>query len=154
VLIFAKRLCRNRGMSGAVNLFKKITGNKAFRAVTDPAAFALNSAAPTNSLVKFLTPGQTTGRRLGEGDELNTSSVGDPANFFTQSKLEKDRIAAQNAAALAAAPKAPNQDTAANSAQQQSDYLRRRRGVLANIFGGNQPNSAPVTTSSKSLLGS
>lgn len=66
-----------------------------------------------------------------------------------------NQIAAQQAADLyAATPRAPSQNVAANSSQQQADYLRRRRGVLSNIFGGNQANSSPVAVASKSLLGS
>lgn len=33
-------------------------------------------------------------------------------------------------------PGPPNQDVAANAAREQADLLRRRRGVLANIYAG------------------
>lgn len=132
---------------------KKQFSSPITRAIADPVAYALNSAAPSNDLVKILTPGQTTGRRLAEGDSANPKTALDPGAFFTQSKAQKDAYQAKVDAALAAIPHAPNQDVAANAAQQQSDYMRRRRGVLANIFGGSQPNSAPVATGNKSSLG-
>lgn len=51
-----------------------------------------------------------------------------------------------------APPGAPTQDTAANAAQQQADQLRRRRGVMANIYGGGSGGGTP-TVASKSTLG-
>lgn len=49
-------------------------------------------------------------------------------------------------------PTPPTLDTAANAANQQDDLMRRRRGILANIYaGGSTP--AP-TVASKQLLGS
>lgn len=48
--------------------------------------------------------------------------------------------------------KAPNIDDAAIR-QQESDRLRRRRGVLANIFGGAGSGGAP-SVATKTLLGS
>ncbi len=50
-----------------------------------------------------------------------------------------------------APPGPPTQDTAANAATQQSDYLRRRRGVMANIAAG---NAGSPTVQNKSALGS
>lgn len=47
-------------------------------------------------------------------------------------------------------PTPPTQDIAANAAQQQMDMLRRRRGILGNIFAG---QTATPQTQSKSLLG-
>lgn len=48
-------------------------------------------------------------------------------------------------------PPVPNQNAAENAAQQQADMLRQRRGMLANIYGG-QTMQQPV--SGKSQLGS
>ena len=47
-------------------------------------------------------------------------------------------------------PGVPNQNDALNAAQAQTDALRNRRGVLANIFAG-ASNSQPV--SGKTQLG-
>lgn len=51
-----------------------------------------------------------------------------------------------------APPMPPTFDTAANAANQQEDLMRKRRGILANIYAG---GSAPApTVASKQLLGS
>lgn len=50
-----------------------------------------------------------------------------------------------------APPGAPTQDAAANAAQSQTDLLRRRRGVMANIYAGGGAGAPPVA--SKSTLG-
>lgn len=123
------------------------------RVSTDPLAYLAYNAAPTNDLAKIAFPGQATAERQLSGEGNNPSSLfhtaHDPGGFFTQTKAQKDRAAAE----LAAAPKAPNQDTASNAAQQQSDILRRRRGMLANIFGGGQAGSSTPTVGTKTLLG-
>ena len=49
-----------------------------------------------------------------------------------------------------APPAPPSQDAAANAAKQQQDLLRKRRGVLANIFGGSSGSQPAVT---KATLG-
>ena len=48
-------------------------------------------------------------------------------------------------------PQAPNVSTAANLAQQQDDLRNRQRGVLSNIFAGN--NAPPPVTASGTVLG-
>lgn len=50
-----------------------------------------------------------------------------------------------------APPPVPNPNDAANAAQEQTDQLRMRRGLLANIFAG-ATNTPPVT--GKTQLGS
>lgn len=50
------------------------------------------------------------------------------------------------------APQPATQDTAANAANQQSDLMRKRRGVLANIAAGS--NATAPQVSAKSTLGS
>ena len=52
---------------------------------------------------------------------------------------------------VAPLPKAPNIDTADNAAQQQMDQMRKRRGVMANIYGG--AINTPAPTAQKQLLG-
>ena len=47
-------------------------------------------------------------------------------------------------------PSPPTQDVAANAAKQQLDFLRRRRGVLGNIFAG-AGQTAPATTTKATL---
>lgn len=49
-------------------------------------------------------------------------------------------------------PGPPTQDVAANAAQQQQDILRKRRGVLSNIYAGGAAGAPDVA--SKSQLGS
>lgn len=49
-------------------------------------------------------------------------------------------------------PAAPTVDQAQQNRDQQ-DRLRRRRGVLANIFGGGQSSAASSGAGTKSLLG-
>ena len=60
-------------------------------------------------------------------------------------------IGGGGSAPLPPAPVAPTIDDATFSANQMQDQMRKRRGVYANIFGGNQ-NTAP-TVATKSLLG-
>lgn len=48
-------------------------------------------------------------------------------------------------------PQAPNVSTAANLAQQQDDLRNKQRGVLSNIFAGN--NAPPPTTATGTVLG-
>ena len=79
-------------------------------------------------------------------------SIADPGQFINGGPSNPKKLNDERDAAIAATPRAPNQDTAANAGQQQADYLRRRRGILGNIFGGNQPNSTPVVAQ-KQLLG-
>lgn len=47
-------------------------------------------------------------------------------------------------------PTVPNTNDALNATQAQRDALRQRRGMLANIFAGSQPQSPPVA---KTTLG-
>lgn len=49
-------------------------------------------------------------------------------------------------------PQAPTIDDASTAAQQTQDMMRRRRGVLSNIYAGNQQSAAP-TVSTTNLLG-
>ena len=49
-------------------------------------------------------------------------------------------------------PSAPTQDLAANAAMQSQDEMRRRRGVLSNIYGGGSSSTAP-SVGSNTLLG-
>lgn len=53
--------------------------------------------------------------------------------------------------ALPTPPIIPNQDSAANDATAQTDLLRKRRGVLQNIYAGG--NAAAPTVATKSTLG-
>lgn len=48
-------------------------------------------------------------------------------------------------------PQAPNVSTAANLAQQQDDLRNRQRGVLSNIYAGN--NAPPPTVATGTVLG-
>ena len=111
----------------------------------------------SNSLTAALDPMATAFQKAGNGPntaENAGKSFADPGGFLGGASSVRDPKA-ENAAADAAAasvPHAPNQDNAANAAQQQADYLRKRRGILGNIFGGSQPNSTPVV-SQKQLLG-
>ena len=111
---------------------------------------------PSNTLRQVADPSSIARNKIGTSDSggapVTASTLIDPGRWLSKSPLDPAKSNAEAAAAIDSAPKSPNQDTAANSAQQQSDYLRRRRGILGNIFGGNQPNSTPVV-SQKQLLG-
>lgn len=75
--------------------------------------------------------------------------IGEKLGYGVKSKHTKRKIAK---AREAARPKrAPLIDDAAVR-QMESDRLRRRQGVLANIYGGNNPTAPTVAT--KQLLGS
>lgn len=52
-------------------------------------------------------------------------------------------------------PPAPTLGNAQRGANQQEDFLRRRRGVLANLYGGGSGNasSAPGSSGGATLLG-
>lgn len=50
-------------------------------------------------------------------------------------------------------PEPPSQDTAANAANQQALLMRRRRGVLSNIFAGNQNTNTGATGGGATQLG-
>lgn len=56
-----------------------------------------------------------------------------------------------HATPLGAQPQVPTTDTASMAAAQQNQQLARQRGVLANIYAGNNPAAASVAT--KMLLG-
>jgi len=60
------------------------------------------------------------------------------------------QIGSGNHGPPAAPPTAPTQDVAANAAKDQLDLLRRRRGVLSNIYAGGN-SSAPAVA--KTTLG-
>lgn len=62
-----------------------------------------------------------------------------------------DKATAPKAPALPTPPIIPNQDAAANAASAQTDLLRKRRGVMSNIFAGG--NAAPPQVATKSTLG-
>lgn len=70
----------------------------------------------------------------------------------TKSKRKKRQRQREEAERALRGRKAPNIDDAAIR-QQESDRLRRRRGVLANIFGGAGSGGAP-SVATKTLLGS
>lgn len=123
----------------------------------DPGAKLLEGlgVSSSNTAMRLLDPASgyqaaaSSGAPNTVGNQL--SQLHDPGNFLHQPGDPK-KVNDANNAAIAAMPRAPNQDTAANASQQQADYLRRRRGVLGNIFAGNQQNSTPVV-SQKQLLG-
>ena len=50
-------------------------------------------------------------------------------------------------------PAPPNQNDALNSAQAESDALRARRGVLANMFAGAQTGGSSTPVVGKTQLG-
>jgi len=52
-----------------------------------------------------------------------------------------------------APPNAPNIDDAESGARQSEDLMRMRRGVLSNIYAGNQDNATPAPTATKTALG-
>lgn len=73
-------------------------------------------------------------------------------------KLLNSKVGAARATGLTpkpgplAPPNVPTLDSAENATNQQQDQMRRRRGVLSNIYAGQ--NAQNPTVSSKTLLGS
>ena len=106
----------------------------------------------SNTLLDILQPHVKNAANTNAGAPTTIGNAMDPGRFVNKSPLDPAKDNAAFAASVASMPRAPNQDTAANAAQQQADSLRRRRGILGNIFGGQQPNTTPVV-SSKQLLG-
>ena len=76
--------------------------------------------------------------------------AGDPAGFFLARKndLAYNYFKPKEPPPVIAAP---NVSTAANLAQQQDDLRNRQRGVLSNIFAGN--NAPPPTVATGTVLG-
>lgn len=119
-------------------------------AKADPVANKVYSNNKDSDLAKFLYPAAATSDRIKQGDSVG-EALGDPGAFFTQTTPEKNAAAAEaEQERLNATP--PTLNTAANAARQQADRLRRRKGVLANIYGGGKSSGASV--GSKTLLGS
>jgi hypothetical protein len=50
-------------------------------------------------------------------------------------------------------PGVPNPNDAANAAQQQTDAMRMRRGLLSNIYAGSLQGASSAPVSGKTLLG-
>jgi hypothetical protein len=50
-------------------------------------------------------------------------------------------------------PGVPNQNDALNAAQSQTDAMRARRGMLANIYAGSQQGAGSAPISGKTQLG-
>lgn len=119
-------------------------------AKADPIANKVYSNNKDSDLVKFLYPARATSDRIAQGDSLG-ESLGDPGAYFTQTTPEKKAAAAEaEQERLNATP--PTITSASIAARQQADRLKRRKGVLANIYGGGKSSSASVGT--KTLLGS
>ena len=92
----------------------------------------------SNEVRRALDPASVLGQNLQEGKPLTLGSSVNPWQLGQKTPPP-------------VFPGAPTADTAANSAQQTQDMMRRRRGVMANIFAGN--NAAPPPTT-KTNLGS
>lgn len=75
---------------------------------------------------------------------LNAWSRATGIGGVAESQARKDEVAADTP------PAPPNPNDAANAAQSQADALRQRRGLLANIYAGNNPTQ-PVA--GKTTLG-
>lgn len=102
---------------------------------------------PNNPISSFLLPGAKAQQRQASGEGVTPKLLGDPGEFFAPSE---GTIQKRRAALDAATPKAPTYDVASNSAMQQYDLDRLRRGVLSTIFAGsNGGGPAPTTTYSK-----
>jgi len=106
----------------------------------------------SNTILNIAAPHTKNSDNTNKGAPSTFTNALDPGRWFLKSPVDPAKANAEQDAANAATPRAPNQDNAANAAQTQADYLRKRRGILGNIFGGQQPNSTPVV-SQKSLLG-
>lgn len=81
-----------------------------------------------------------------------SKQIGEKIGLSSYSGDSKNTKRKRRAALEAMKPRrAPNIDDA-SMRQQETDRLQRRRGVLANIYGGN--NAAAPTVAVKQLLGS
>jgi hypothetical protein len=94
-----------------------------------------NNVSKKNVLRQVIDPTGIARQNYAEQGKITFKNATDPGSVFTQSD---EQIAAQQAEldAAKAQASAPTIDSGFLSAQQQSDRLRRRRGVLGNIFAG------------------
>lgn len=118
-------------------------------AKSDPIANAVYENNKDDDVAKFLYPAAATSERIEQGDSVG-EALGDPGDYFTETTPEKQAAAAEKQQDEENAT-APTRNAAANSARQKSDRLGRRKGVLANIYGGSKASGA--TVGQKTLLG-
>jgi len=147
-------------MTGVVNTMKKVWTASTKKGgiinnALDPGGFTRGRALTANSFIHAsIDPAGTFTKqdnRINQGlpfDKISKSgsSMDKPGGYEQIAQEEADAQAAVDK--LNATP--PTINAANNAARQQSDRLRRRRGVLANIYGG----SSTPSVGQKVLLGS
>lgn len=67
-------------------------------------------------------------------------------------KALKSAVGSSGSTTLQPTPAAPTLDDAARN-RDELDRIRRRRGVLANVFAGSSESAAAATVGTKALLG-
>lgn len=114
---------------------------KAFKVVdtiTNPIGKVIsNNVSKGNVLRQVVDPTGIARQNYAEQGKVTFKNATDPGSVFTKSDAQLKAADDKYNAAVAQAS-APTIDSAASAAQQATDRLRRRRGVLANIFGGSK----------------
>lgn len=144
-------------IAGMGNTVKKLfgMGAKVMNKVED--AVSGGSSTSNTLFSQVADPFRKARQNYQAGAGVSPADMLDP-NSKLHSQDTAATIAQKQADAAAAAQyaidqlKAPSLDTATNASRQEQDRLRRRRGILANLYGGTS-SSAP-TVGVKSLLGS
>jgi hypothetical protein len=94
----------------------------------------------SNVLSQILDPARKLRNISDKGGGINTTAFLDPNNVLTSANTTTDASKTANALAKQHAITdpltPPNADNAANAAQSNIDAMRRRRGILANLYGG------------------
>lgn len=126
-------------MGGVTKALKKAF--KVVDTITNPVGAVLeNNVSKGNVLRQLVDPTGIARQNYKEQGKITFKNATDPGAVFTKSD-EQIKTANDKYAAAEAQASAPTIDTAAAAAQQTADRLRRRKGVLANIFGGASKSS-------------
>lgn len=121
-------------MGGVTKALKKAF--KVVDTITNPVGAVIsNNVSKGNVIRQVVDPTGIARQNYSEQGKVTFKNATDPGAVFTKSD-EQIKTANDKYAAAEAQASAPTIDSAANAAQQTADRLRRRRGVLANIFGG------------------
>lgn len=90
----------------------------------------LSRVKSSNTLREIIDPGGIAGQRIAEGAPLNARTVLDPGNWLHSQKPDVSQIGEPPPA-----PSIQDAGQAEGNAYVDTSRLRRRRGILANMFG-------------------
>lgn len=130
-------------MGGVTKAIKKVfkpvdqIAKNVFKIANPVSAILENNVSKSNALRQIVDPTGIARQNYKESGNLTVKNATDPGSVFTKSDAQLKAADDKYNAAVAQAS-APTIDSAASAAQQATDRLRRRRGVLANIFGGSK----------------